>query len=256
MTLRWACAGVFAGTMAGALLAAPAAWLAPWVEQASGARLRLLEPTGTVWAGLARLAVADGAGGQPTAVLPGALSWRITADWNAIQLSVQADCCMAEPLLGHWTPHWGGWSMRISDAQSRWPASLLAGLGAPWNTMRLEGELRLTTESLVIGQSSDRGRLQGAAQLDALDISSQLSTLQPLGSYRLRVAATPGPGAPALNLQTLQGALQLSGSGQWLGSHWRFTGEASAAPDSEAVLGNLLNIVGRRQGAKSVITSG
>ena len=35
-----------------------------------------------------------------------------------------------------------------------------------------------------------------------------------------------------------------------------FTGEATAAPGREAALANLLNIIGRRNGARSVITVG
>ena len=36
----------------------------------------------------------------------------------------------------------------------------------------------------------------------------------------------------------------------------RFDGEASAAPGREDALSNLLNIIGRRQGARSLITLG
>jgi general secretion pathway protein N len=36
----------------------------------------------------------------------------------------------------------------------------------------------------------------------------------------------------------------------------RFSGEATAADDREAQLANLLNIVGRRQGARSFISVG
>ena len=36
----------------------------------------------------------------------------------------------------------------------------------------------------------------------------------------------------------------------------RFAGEASAAPEREAALSNLLNIIGRRNGARSIITVG
>ncbi|MGL6206076.1 MAG: type II secretion system protein N, partial [Giesbergeria sp.] len=62
--------------------------------------------------------------------------------------------------------------------------------------------------------------------------------------------------AVALQLQTLQGDLQLSGSGQWVGQRLRFAGEASAAPEREGALSNLLNIIGRRNGARSLITLG
>ena len=48
----------------------------------------------------------------------------------------------------------------------------------------------------------------------------------------------------------------LSGNGQWVGKRLRFTGEASAAPGREAALANLLNIIGRRSGARSIITVG
>ena len=59
-----------------------------------------------------------------------------------------------------------------------------------------------------------------------------------------------------LDLATLRGALQLQGSGQWVGGRLRFQGVAEAAPDSEAALANLLNIVGRRQGTRSLLTIG
>ena len=74
-----------------------------------------------------------------------------------------------------------------------------------------------------------------------------------------RVLATDGD-ATALVLSTLGGALQLSGTGQILtgggAAKLRFNGQASAAPGSEAALSNLLNLIGRRQGALSLITIG
>jgi general secretion pathway protein N len=84
-------------------------------------------------------------------------------------------------------------------------------------------------------------------------MSSRLSTLRPMGSYRLVVQ---GGDVPTLTLSTLEGALQLSGTGQWVGQRLRFTGEATATPEREAALSNLLNIIGRRSGARSIITVG
>jgi general secretion pathway protein N len=54
----------------------------------------------------------------------------------------------------------------------------------------------------------------------------------------------------------LSGALQLKGQGQWLGERLRFTGEASAAEGQDAVLSNLLNIIGRRDGTRSLLSLG
>ena len=82
-----------------------------------------------------------------------------------------------------------------------------------------------------------------------------------LGSYRLSlVGADDGTTPATLTLATLSGALQLGGSGQLVGTGasqtLRFRGTASAAPGYEAVLNNLLNIIGRRQGAQAVISIG
>jgi hypothetical protein len=93
----------------------------------------------------------------------------------------------------------------------------------------------------------------GRAELVALRVASRLSTLRPMGSYRITLQG----GSPAtLQLATLEGNLQLSGSGQWVGSRLRFRGEARATPEREAALSNLLNIIGRRSGARSLISIG
>jgi general secretion pathway protein N len=60
----------------------------------------------------------------------------------------------------------------------------------------------------------------------------------------------------AITLSTLEGSLQLSGNGQLLHGRVHFSGEATAAPDAEAALSNLLNILGQRQGAKSILKMG
>ena len=74
--------------------------------------------------------------------------------------------------------------------------------------------------------------------------------------YRLLIAAQPNA-ATQLQLLTLDGALLLQGQGEFVGAGApRFQGEALAAPGREAALNNLLNIIGRRQGARSVITIG
>ena len=72
---------------------------------------------------------------------------------------------------------------------------------------------------------------------------------------QLRGTAQGSP-TPELKLSTLQGPLQLTGQGQWVGARLRFTGEASADEGSESALSNLLNIIGRRQGARSLLSLG
>jgi general secretion pathway protein N len=148
---------------------------------------------------------------------------------------------------------WRRTTVRVGDSRSQWPAALLAGLGTPWNTLQFDGELALETQSLSLEWVEGRLAVAGRAELLAQRMSSRLSTLRPMGSYRLLLS---GGQVPGLQLSTLEGDLQLSGRGQWVGSRLRFSGEASAAPEREAALANLLNIIGRRNGARSIITIG
>jgi general secretion pathway protein N len=102
-------------------------------------------------------------------------------------------------------------------------------------------------------QNPSQGQLQGQAELQMQQLSTRLSTLRPLGSYRIRVQ---GGDTMAITLDTVEGSLRLTGSGQLLNGRVRFNGEASAAPDAEAALSNLLNILGQRQGTKSILKMG
>ena len=95
--------------------------------------------------------------------------------------------------------------------------------------------------------------MAGSLRVDAQDMASRLSTLKPMGSYRLTLK---GGDVHTLQLETLQGGLQLSGSGQWIGGKLRFDGFASAAPERQDALSNLLNIIGRRDGARAIIKVG
>jgi general secretion pathway protein N len=145
------------------------------------------------------------------------------------------------------TPVWTG----------QWPSAWLGGLGTPWNTLQLGGSLRLTSSGLTIESVQGRWRVDGRADLDVLGASSRVSTLDPLGSYRLTLSGdATQAGAAMLNLSTQQGSLQLSGNGTWGPAGVRFRGEARAGAADEAALTNLLNIIGRRDGARSVISIG
>jgi general secretion pathway protein N len=141
----------------------------------------------------------------------------------------------------------------VEDGASQWPAALLAGLGTPWNTLQLDGEVRLTTQALSVEWIEGRPRIAGRAELEASRIASRLSTLRPMGSYRITLQ---GGTQATLRLETLEGSLQLSGTGQWVGQRLRFRGEASAVPGREGALANLLNIIGRRTGDRSLISIG
>lgn len=250
---RWSLAGLAVGAALGVLLFAPASWMAALLAQATGSRLQLSEPRGTVWRGSARLVLSGGAASRDALVLPGRIDWRLRPQGQGLSLQLRAACCATEPLVLDARARWGGWSLAVADNRSQWPAAALAGLGAPWNTLQAQGRMVISVQGLSVEWRDGRSSVLGRASLDALDLSSRLSTLRPIGSYRLRLTGNGLSAPPQLQLETLQGSLKLSGRGQWNGTRWNFRGAASAAAEHELVLGNLLNIVGRRQGATSVI---
>ncbi|AEG94653.1 type II secretion system protein N [Ramlibacter tataouinensis] len=249
----WAAAGAVLGLLAALVFFIPASWAAAALSGATAGRLLLDEPRGTVWNGSARLVLTGGAGSRDAAALPSRLQWRLRPAATGMRLEVEAPCCTTQPLALRIQPRWGGAAVAAADGASRWPAALLAGLGTPWNTLQLDGELQLATRGLSVEWTAGRLQVQGQAELQAVNLSSRLTTLRPMGSYRIVLA---GGATPTLQVSTLEGPLQLAGSGQWIGSRLRFTGQASAEPEREAALGNLLNIIGRREGARSIITIG
>lgn len=258
---RSAVLGLLVGSIATLVVQAPAGWLAYAVEVATDGRIRLPDASGTVWSGSSRWMLTGGTGSKDGLALPGRVEWSVHPTWSGFGLRLFSQCCTAQPLQLQLDAGWRTASVRVVDASipttdvatSRWPAQLLSGLGAPWNTLQPEGTIELATQALTITFAGGRMALTGQAVFTARDMSSRLSTIRPMGTYRVQLLG----GAPvSLNVTTVQGALQFSGQGQWVGSRLRFTGEASAEPPFEDALSNLLNIIGRRSGPRSIITIG
>lgn len=250
---RWAAAGALLGLLATLLLNAPAAWLAHAVLRASSGQVQLTDARGTIWQGSAQLVLTGGEGSRDSAALPGRVNWQLRPALTAVQIDVAADCCTTAPIALRLSPRWRGAALQVGDGQSRWPTALLAGLGTPWNTLQIEGQLAFTTRNLSVEWLAGQVSMTGHAEWTATNMSSRLSPLKPMGSYRITLT---GGRMPQLDVATTEGRLQLSGSGSWVGSRLHFRGEARAAPESEAALSNLLNIIGRRQGERSLISIG
>lgn len=255
----WALAllGALLGLSLALLVWAPARWLAWGVAQASQGQVQWLNPRGTVWQGSAQLLLSGGAGSRQPQALPGRLHWTLSPTWTGLRLGWRADCCMTEAASVQAALGWNTLHLQASDHRSNWPAALLTGLGAPWNTLQADGQLQLRTEALQLHWAQGRLQMQGLLELNLQGMSSRLSPVKPMGSYRVALTGTPeGTPTPGLDLSTLQGPLLLSGQGQWVGQRLRFTGEARAAEGHEAAFDNLLNILGRRQGARSLLSLG
>jgi general secretion pathway protein N len=247
----WTAAGALCGLFLACLLFPPARWLAAVIELASQGRVQLEDARGTVWHGSARLRLTGGTDSADLASLPSRLNWNLQPGWGILDARIDSACCVPQSLQLILKPLWRGMELTLKDGRVSLPASLLAGLGAPWNTLQATGQLELSSQELVVEWLPGSIRIAGQAELKALNLSSQLSTLRPLGTYQLTLR---GGAVPGIELITLEGSLLLEGKGQWSGSRLLFNGTASAKPERAEALANLLNLIGRRKGDLSIIS--
>ena len=258
--LRWSIFGALLGGLLALLMFAPASWLARAVDTASSGHLLITDARGSIWDGSGVLVLTGGAGSRDASALPGRLRWAMGLQGFGLLLKLRQDCCINSEMQWLLRPGWGRYEVKLAsstDWLARWPAAWLAGLGTPWNTLQLGGSLRLSAREFRLERVQGRWRQFGQLDLELLNLSSRVSTVEPLGSYRFSVIADPAnTDVTQLKLITLDGALLLNGQGSLSGGRARFLGDASAAPGREAALNNLLNIIGRRQGARSVISIG
>ena len=257
----WAVAGALLGAAVATVAFAPAAWLAGWVAQASGQRLLLADARGSVWQGDARVVLSGGPGSRDARTLPGRLQWQLR--WRGTELALKArqDCCLHPDFELRMKPGVGRLSARVMPVQGalmQWPAAWLAGLGAPWNSLELGGTVRVNSAGLRVEAVQGRVVFGGSAELLIDGLSSRMSLVPTLGSYRLGLEARDeAAGVATLSLSTRQGPLMLSGQGQLGGGQaLRFRGQAHAEAASADELNNLLNMIGRRQGAVAILSIG
>ncbi|SPA38932.1 GENERAL SECRETORY PATHWAY N TRANSMEMBRANE PROTEIN; type II secretion system [Cupriavidus taiwanensis] len=219
----------------------PATWIATRVATQTQGRVLLADASGSLWRGSATLALSAGAGSQTATVLPGRLHWTL-AFWPLLtgraRLVLTHSEAMAAPVAVTATP--GGWTAQ--SGAMRLPASLLEGVGAPFNTLRPDGLMRVDWSSLQ-GRFSGQG-MTGHMTLRIEQVSAAVSRLRPLGSYRADIDWT-GAGGGKLQLSTIDGPLHLEGSGT-LGRQARFEGTAHAEPEAATQLTSLLSLLGRR----------
>ena len=263
-TQHWAWLGAGVGLVWGLVSQAPAQWLATAVANATEQRVLLQDAQGTLWQGSAQAVLSAGPqSGAPGIgiTLPTRLTWQLgpTFDWAHTRMVLRAQlasaCCTTAPVQVDTSPLWRGWRVQISDHTSHWPAHWLVGLGAPWNTVQPEGQMQLQTQQLVLTQQASQPLWQGQAELQLQQLATRLTTLRPLGTYRVQLVGS-GSDALTIELSTPEGALQLQGQGELKNGHIRFQGEASATPDAQDALSNLLNVLGQRQGHKSLLKLG
>ncbi len=257
---RWAMLGVVVGALIAFIANLPAAWVASAVAAATQQRLVLADARGTLWSGSAVALLTGGPQSRDASALPGRLEWTLAPRALGLELKAVHACCLNGQVVLQIRPGIGRVGVTLLPSPGwvgQWPSAWLGGLGTPWNTLQLGGAVRLASPGVTIESVQGRWRVTGRADIDLLSVSSRMTTLGTLGNYRMSVSGDGAQGGVSqLSLSTQDGALQLSGDGTLGPSGVRFRGEARAAAADEPALNNLLNIIGRREGARSVISIG
>ena len=298
---RLAIVGALIGLSIGVIAFLPASLVANAVAGATNDEIILAEAEGTVWNGSALPVLTGGRGtdGQPSrdaSVLPSRLQWQLRPHWNGLALHLSQDCCIAHGVDLGVHRRFDAWQVTVTgpgekadaprNASSspvatgaaspdaiamttatpigQWPMGWLEGRGFPWSTIHPGGLMTLTTHNLSFLLKGGHWRTFGSAQLELRQVSSRLTTLDTLGTYRVLIQPdpvtelVPGEGASrsVIWISTLDGALVIDGRGLIGATGAKLRAEAHAAAGSESALNNLLNLIGRRNGALSVISIG
>ena len=126
--------------------------------------------------------------GASRASLPERLSWRLSP-WalfaGQVDLALTHPSALSQPLTVN-APLFGR-AVTLGPTTMRLPASLLVGLGAPWNTIRPGGILTVSWDRLAVEPGRWQGRLSGEWQY----ASSGLTPVSPMGHYRLQTRVWP-----------------------------------------------------------------
>ncbi|WP_345812396.1 type II secretion system protein N [Paraburkholderia sp. PREW-6R] len=242
--LPWIAVAAFSS--AAVLLALlPAAWITPQFARQTAGHVNLVDPAGSLWHGSATLMLAAGSDMSAATLLPGRIEWT-TAFWplftGRVRMTMRHSEAMPDPITVDATPR----SANVTAGAIAVPASLLSGLGAPFNTLDLQGDVRLAWSDL---RSFNR-EVFGQLTVTLNDVSSRVSLVRPLGSYRLLIQAQGA--SSTIDLSTFKGPLMLTGSGTVSPASTSFHGTASAAPEARDNLAGLLNVLGRPSGPDSV----
>jgi general secretion pathway protein N len=223
----------------------PAAWITPQFAKQTRGHVNLVDPAGSLWHGSATLMLAAGSDMSAATLLPGRIEWT-TSFWplftGRVRMTMRHSEAMPNPITVDATLR----TATVTSGAMAVPASLLGGLGAPFNTLDLQGNVQLSWSDW---RSFNREAF-GQLTVTLNDVSSRISLVKPLGSYRVLFQAQGA--SSTLDLTTMKGPLMLSGNGTVSAVSTSFHGVASAAPDARENLAGLLNLLGRPTGPGAV----
>ncbi len=242
MTRRWLFFGFLglAFYLAFLIATAPAVWVSWAMVRASRGIVSIDRPAGTIWRGRGELVIHIVS--SPPQRL-GAARWVINPLW-----------LIAGQLRTHAAVHGPGTEVRadlglgyrriiLSDVAASFPAQLVGVLYSPAALAGPAGQVHVSAKRFTLGSRT----VSGSAVVQWQQAASSLSSVRPLGDYRLYL---DGHGSSAaLRLQTIGGSLMVNGQGIWqlVSGQIRFSGMARPAADA-AALEPILRMFGPDRG--------
>jgi general secretion pathway protein N len=218
------------------MLLMPASLLGAMVASATYNRVELANTSGTLWKGQATPVILQRDGGL---IVLDSFAWeldlpallkatlRIQLKWDSVRQEA--------PMEINITPR----QLEVKQLYLPLSASLIGETSEFIKPAGLRGRIIVRGDTLLISQQG----VLGKASAEWLEASSLLSSVSPLGNYRLDFDTDYT--RLAIQLSSISGALRLSGQGTMLPNKGlSFSGKASAASGQEDALKELLNHLG------------
>ncbi len=218
---------------------APASLLDELVRHYSQGRLAMANTSGTIWKGAAIPVLITGDGHL---IATQYLRWDIDF-LPLLKGMIRARLLWDDQPQGSATEvQVSGGQVELSHALIPLPARLLNETSPILKPAEFRGQLEIRSNHLVY---SRRG-MDGVAIADWLNAGSALSSIDPLGNYRLRLNGAGN--SVSVDLSTTSGVLVLDGQGKWsAASGLDFQGRARASAGNQERLNELLRNLGPEQ---------
>ena len=219
--------------LTGLIVFAPASLMGSVLERVSGGSLTLAQTSGSLWhgSGVALLKL------KSRYQTLGSYRW----DLKVFNAALQVQAGEATPMTVHYAPF--ARRINIDNLRFTLPASILEVAAPQLRPYQFQGTLEAHSEHLIL----DATGVNGQVSVDWLHAASGLSSIRPLGDYRILLQ---GKGSSMdAQLSTLSGKLQLDGKGSFdTASGMTFNGTAQATNGTaEAELNELLHHIGPEQ---------
>lgn len=218
----------------------PASWFAWGLNRFTHGSIQLNPVAGSLWQGKGRLVYFY----PPTVPHDlGNTEWHVNPLWllaGHVQMNWRSN---TEDTRLDTTIRLSSGKVALLDTEAAFPAQSVGTFYPPAALISPQGQVRLHIDKLTM----DHNGMTGGGDIQWQAAGSSLTTVQPLGDYRLEIT---GAGKTAnLKLSTLRGALDLTGQGQWQFTTGQIQFNGHATPHERTPeLEPLLKLLGDDQG--------